>query len=275
MLEKATVVVTISRVLEEELIERGVERSRIVMYPNCIDPGRFDPARFSKAMTDSLRERYSIPTDAVVGCFVGTFGPWHGVDVLAKAVRRMCLENATWLRERKVHFLFVGDGLKMAEVKELLSAPECNGFYTLAGLVAQDEAPLHLAASDFLLSPHVPNEDGSRFFGSPTKLFEYMAMGKPIIASDLDQIGEVLANGVHLGREQPVPTGGELAVLTAPADVAGLIQGIRLVVEDPALARRLGTNARAEVLSHYTWQHHVGAILERLEQVVAGAKTLQ
>ena len=49
-----------------------------------------------------------------------------------------------------------------------------------------------LAACDVLASPHMGNPDGTRFFGSPTKLFEYMAMGRAIVASDLEQIGEVL-----------------------------------------------------------------------------------
>ncbi len=60
---------------------------------------------------------------------------------------------------------------------------------------SQSEAPTYLAISDIVVSPTVPNPDGSPFFGSPTKLFEYMAMGKPIVASDLDQIGEVLTPG--------------------------------------------------------------------------------
>ena len=48
------------------------------------------------------------------------------------------------------------------------------------------------ATSDVLVSPHVANADGTPFFGSPTKIFEYMGLGKPIVASDLNQIGEVI-----------------------------------------------------------------------------------
>jgi len=72
----------------------------------------------------------------------------------------------------------------MQSIRTLLSDPDVAARCTLTGLVPQAEAPAYVAAADILLSPHVDNPDGSRFFGSPTKLFEYMAMAKPIIASD-------------------------------------------------------------------------------------------
>ena len=136
----------------------------------------------------------------------------------------------------------------------------------------QAEGPLYLAASDILLSPHVPNADGTPFFGSPTKLFEYMAMGKGIVASELDQIGDVLGNAL-LASALPLdtPAGDEtrLAILAAPGSVDELLAGIRFLVERPDWRDVLGENARREALARYTWSHHVGAILEGVESLAA------
>ena len=93
----------------------------------------------------------------------------------------------------KVRLLLIGDGGKMPLVRDILQRSGAIGRAVLTGTVPQSDTPGYLATADIFASPHVPNPDGSPFFGSPTKLFEYMAMGRAIIASDLDQIGEVLA----------------------------------------------------------------------------------
>ena len=203
LLRHAHVVVTVSDVLRDELLERGVEEQRVVVYPNCVDAELFDPARFDAAARTLVRARHGIDDDALVATFVGTFGRWHGTEVLAHAIRGLVDQAPEWLAARRLHFLFVGDGLRMPEVEETLGGRK-GPFHTLAGLVPQAEAPAYLAASDLVLSPHVPNEDGTPFFGSPTKLFEYMAMGLPIVASELDQIGDVLQPGVRVSE---LPTG--------------------------------------------------------------------
>src|SRR5205807_2921373 len=107
----------------------------------------------------------------------------------------------------------------------------------------------------------------SRCFGSPTKLFEYMAMSKAIVASDLDQIGDVLRDSLRAGALPGAePSGAEtsLATLFPPGDVRSLIESVRFVVDRPRWRGVLARNARAEALARYTWPHHVGAILERL-----------
>jgi glycosyltransferase involved in cell wall biosynthesis len=264
-LRHAHLVVTISSVLEDELAARGVPRERIVTYPNCIDPEMFDPARFSSADVAQLRASYGIAPGAVVVTFVGTFGQWHGADVFARSVRHLLDEHTDWARENKLHVLFVGDGLKMPDVRRELGKHAQGSQVTLAGLIAQDRAPLHLAASDILVSPHVPNADGSRFFGSPTKLFEYLAMGKGLIASDLDQIGEILAGSPRvalLGDDIPSDLAGA-ALLTEPGNANELEKGIRILVDNPQLRESLGRHAREMALKRYTWQIHVGAILQR------------
>lgn len=269
MLRHAHLVVTVSDVLRDELVERGVEPERIVTYPNCIDPAIFDPGRFPGEDRVALRNSLALGKDDVVATFVGTFGKWHGAEVLARAIKHMFDGDRQWLVRHRVRFLFVGDGLEMPRVREILSSAQAGEFVRFVGLIPQAETPRYLAASDILVSPHVPNQDGSRFFGSPTKLFEYMAMAKGIVASDLEQIGQVLKHSLRVPDLPLVgePTGGKLAVLVRPDDEKELIAGIRFLVERSDWRRHLGVNARKEVLGRYTWDHHVSAVLEGLHTV--------
>ena len=269
-LKAAQVVVTVSNVLRDELVSRGIQKWRIVSYPNCINPEMFDPARYSTSAAAALRAKHGIPRDAVLATFVGTFGPWHGAEVLARAIRRLATSRPEWLRDNRVHFLFVGDGIRCAESKHILVEEISNRHVTFTGLIPQTEAPRYLAASDVLMSPHVPNVDGTKFFGSPTKLFEYMAMGKAIVASDLDQVGDVLKNALHaqsLPTAQPGTSASEMAVLTTPGSEEEIVQSLEFLIEYLAWRVKLGANARKEALAQYTWKHHVAAILARLSEV--------
>lgn len=270
MLRHAHLAVTISEVLRDELIVRGVEPARIVCYPNCIDPLVFSPERYSQNEREALRAHYGIPVDSTVLAFIGTFGQWHGAEVLAEAISRLHVQESEWLVQHKVHFLLVGDGLKMPQVRATIEGSGASAICTMAGLVPQDQAGLHLAASDVLVSPHVPNSDGTRFFGSPTKLFEYMAMGKGIVASNLDQIGDVLSPGLDaraLPAGAPDDDNPELAILCDPGNIEELIRGLKFMVERQDWRSILGRNARRRALDKYTWGHHVQAILGGLSRV--------
>jgi len=255
-------IVTVSEVLRDELIARGVEPERIVTYPNCVDPTLFDPARFSNVEKHTLRQQWQISHDACVFGFIGTFGQWHGVDVLAAAIRELIETRTEWLQSNKVHFLLIGDGLKMPVVKDILGQHATGSFVTLTGLVRQEQAPLYLSIADVLVSPHVPNADGSKFFGSPTKLFEYMCMGKAIIASDLEQIGSILQNAVRVDSLERCSNENAVACLVQPGNVKELALAIEKIVANLDLRCSLGKNARKLALDHYTWEHHVEAILE-------------
>ncbi len=243
-LRHAAVVVTVSRVLGDELESRGVDPARIVVYPNGVDPSAFQLEYLAVARA-RVRTELGFGEDDVVATFVGTFGRWHGVEVFAKAIRQLVDHDGGWLERARLRFMLVGDGLGMPQVREILGERGLAAA-TLTGLVPQADAPAYLAASDILVSPHVENADGSPFFGSPTKLFEYMVSGRAILASDLDQIGEVLRPALDLGRLRrgDAVAGDELALLVPPGDINALVEGLRLLAERSDLRVAIGSAAR-------------------------------
>lgn len=274
-LRHAHLVVTVSKVLCDELVARGVDPGRVVWHPNGIDPDLFDPSRFGADESATLRAKYEMTPDDVVVTFVGTFGQWHGAEVLARAVRTLADTDMGWLRRQRVRVVFVGDGVRMPEVRRVLAGSEIEPFIRFTGLVPQASAPAFLAASDILVAPHVANADGTPFFGSPTKLFEYMAMGKAILASDLDQIGAVIHPALRAGApptHAPSEDAVEVGMVTVPGDAVDVTRGLRFLVEHADWRARLGANARKTALARYTWDHHVAAILDRLTSLAGGAR---
>jgi glycosyltransferase involved in cell wall biosynthesis len=245
-LRAAHVVVVVSKAMKDELIERGIESDKILVNPNAVDPETYSPGIDGS----HIRGRYNLNGKTVVG-FIGTFGNWHGAPELAEAFGQL-VNRFPEYRDR-IRLLMIGDGLTMPEVKRRLSKLDVTDICILTGLVPQEEGAAHMAACDILVAPHVPNPDGTPFFGSPTKLFEYMAMGKPIVASDLDQIGEVLEHK-------------HTAWMVEPGDPGSLMHGIKALIDDEPLRTRLAKAARQEAVVKHTWKEHTRKIIEKLEE---------
>jgi glycosyltransferase involved in cell wall biosynthesis len=245
-LNAADLVVVVSQAVRDLAIERGVSAGKILVNPNGVDAHKYRPDIDASALRVSLGLNGKI----VLG-FIGTFGQWHGAEKLAAAyvkLRAECPDLAS-----RVHLLMIGDGPTRRGAQGVIEHGGAGEAATFTGAVPQAQGPVYLAASDILVSPHVPNPDGSRFFGSPTKLFEYMAMGRGIVASDLDQIGEVLSHD-------------STAWLVKPGDVADLAAGLGRLLNDEPLRQRLGAAARHEVVQRYTWRAHVARILDAFER---------
>ena len=184
----------------------------------------------------------------VVG-WAGTYGQYHGVEYLAKAAR-MILE----LR-KDVRFLFVGYQKLVDIVSAIAEAEGIRSAMTFLTNVPHSEMPSYYAACDILASPHIQMADGSTFFGSPTKIFEYMAMGRPIVASGVGQLAELLKD-----REN--------ALLTRPGDVQDIANAILTLVGEPELRERLGRAARETCLSRCTWKHNADRFISAYRSVV-------
>jgi glycosyltransferase involved in cell wall biosynthesis len=232
----------VSRPLQSQLIEQGIAPERVLVNPNGVDLHELARARAHPPA--HWRERAKLPQSPTVG-FVGTFGLWHGVKLLPELIARVAArrEDARWL--------LIGDGPLHAEVAAEIERLGLRERVRMTGVVAHARAVELLACCDVCVSPHVPNPDGSAFFGSPTKVFEYMGLARAIVASDLDQIGEVLEHE-------------RTALLTPSGDVDAAARAVVRLLEDGALRSRLGRAALAEAGARYSWDAHVARILQAL-----------
>ncbi|MDX6499019.1 MAG: hypothetical protein QOG23_2279 [Blastocatellia bacterium] len=241
-LEGAARIFVVADVERRNLLRAGVPDEKIVVNPNGVDTEKFRPGVGGLAVRQSL----GVTEDEILCGFVGTFGPWHGVLTLAQAI-------ASRPADSKVRFLLVGAGKLRDEVQRLVGVAGKEQQVIFAGHVEHARVPALLDACDILLSPHVPLEDGSEFFGSPTKLFEYMAMGKGIIASRLGQIAEVLVDE-------------ETALLTEPGNVSQLADAIMRLSRSRELRERLGAAARDAAVAEHTWKHNAQRVLDAYQE---------
>ncbi len=249
-LRHADLVVVVSEPMRDTAVQLGARADRVLVNPNGVDADRYRPDLDGTP----VRERLGLQDKTVVG-FIGTFDRWHGAPVLVEAVARLLADRPA-LRDT-LACLMIGDGPELAQVQRRVDELQLRGVVHLTGRVAQEAGPGHLAACDVLASPHVPNADGSAFFGSPTKLFEYLAMGRPIVASRLGQLGEVLADG-------------QTALLVEPGDPVALAQALCRLIDDAPLRARLGAAGRAQAEREHTWHRHTQRIVDRLAAVVDG-----
>jgi glycosyltransferase involved in cell wall biosynthesis len=245
MLKCAALIVVVSEPLKDELVARGVPADRVLVNPNAVDPDYFQP----NCGGEDIRRELSIAPQELVVEFVGTFSHWHGVAVLQQAIARLLEADA----ERRLRFLLIGQGPLHGEIRAFLKQHEAEGRVIFTGLVSHSRVRCYLDAADILVSPHIPMPDGRPFFGSPTKLFEYMAMGKAIAASNLDQLAKVLSHG-------------DTALLSEPGNVSEFVGAVQLLASDARLRESLGKRARAVAIERHTWARNAGNVFAAVKQ---------
>jgi len=241
----ADAIMVVSEVLKQDLVRLfNLPPEKIHVNPNGVDIHAFtndiDSNAFFSSLSVELQQRWKGKT--LCG-FVGTFGEWHGVEVLAQSVIHAIRENPT------IHFMLIGDGKLRSNVEKILADNNVEHHVTLLGTVKHHLVPFYLSLCPILLSPHTENTDGTVFFGSPTKLFEYMGMGKAIIASAVGQIADIIKDN-HNG------------VLVQQRDPVNLAHAIIRLAQSPEHCAFLGKNARHDAVSTYSWKHNAQRVID-------------
>ncbi len=238
----ATLLATVSSQVMEQALKRGAPRDHVVLTPNAVSRDWWERAETIEAMTLPP----SFGDEPVVG-FVGGFYPWHGVDRLVKAFRR-CREAGL-----AGSMVLVGDGPERPRIEAQLASSGLNKCVLLAGEVEHGALPAWIAAMDICVMPH------SNDYGSPMKIFEYMGMGRAVLAPDLPPLRDVIADGVN---------GRLFASIKHPDPVAPLQEGLAELMADSALRSSLATAGRVTVGKHHTWREN----WRRIEEALGRAK---
>jgi glycosyltransferase involved in cell wall biosynthesis len=224
--------ITITRHLADELQSRFGSRSNVAVIPDGTRLGR----------TDAVR-----PPDSrapLIG-YAGHLYPWKGVDVLLRALADVPDARAIVVGGHPAE-------PDLGRTRALAARLGVAARVTFTGLLEPGQVSGALQAADVLVLPNTATKI-SASYTSPLKLFEYLAAAKPVIASDLPAVREILRNE-------------ENALLVAPGDPRALAAAIRRLVDEPALAERIARRAGTEAAG-FTWDkraERIEALFERM-----------
>lgn len=237
LLQKLSGIVVISEGLKRKFLEAGYPSEKILVAPDAIDQEEFEIPETS----EQARDKLNLPLDKKIVMYVGHLFEWKGADVLVKAAAHLGPDVR----------VVVGGGTEqdVARLKKM----DHSGKVRFEGFVQFYDLPLYLRAADILVLPNKKDGDISEFYTSPLKLFAYMAAGKPIIASDLPSLREVVNE--------------ESVFFVRPNDPEALANEIAEVLGNPSEADRRAANARRAVEPH-SWKQRGERIKEFIEQWV-------
>jgi glycosyltransferase involved in cell wall biosynthesis len=212
--------------------EHPVAPESLLCTPNGIDP---DQVVSNEARVDELRHRYGLHGNVVIG-FVGSIIRWQRLDLLIDAFSKIVG------RYNDARLLIVGDSPLVETLKQQTLRLHLDERVVFAGRIHHSEVYNHIALMDIAVLPD------NLWYGSPTKLFEYGAMGKAIVAPKNASLSAILTDQVE-------------GLLVEP-HVESLRRAIESLILDPHRRSRLGNAFRTRVHSSFTWRHNAERIID-------------
>jgi len=222
-------------------------QEKVKIIPNGVDTKKFYPI-YDEALLGQWKERLGILKEEIVIAFVGNMAPWQGVDTLIESALRLLL------KKRGLIFLIVGEGrLKDALIHKVANSGFAESF-VFTGMVNHNDIPFLVNIADICVAPIVSKRNKMTFTGSPIKVYEYIACGKPVISSKFEGLEFIEHEGV--GR------------LTEPGDVTDLEEALENLVNDPQMRADMGQKGAQIAQQKYDWAWSVKKIEEILKDMV-------
>ncbi len=238
----ASTLIAVSQDIATYLATFSQTQGRIHTIPNGVNVNRFrhlDQTHGSPPSSPSPPlPHFPTPTPFAIG-FLGTMKTWHGLPVLTEAftqLHRHCPQS---------RLSMIGDGPARPAMEKALADRGLGAAVTWHGRVSPEQIPSLLAEMDVAVAPYPQLEN---FYFSPLKVYEYMAAGLPVVASDLGQLRQLIRPGIE-------------GLLCPPGDAAALADQLSVLAAQPQLRQRLGQAARQTVVEHHSWEQRVRGIL--------------
>lgn len=177
--QAADVVIPVTSVLGDMVKDAGVAGHKIKVMHNGIDPDQFTK---TKMAADRIREDYGLAGKTVLG-FTGFLRPWHRLDrVLVTMAKQQKADTPA------LHLMVVGESPEIEKCKAQASELNVTDQVTFTGAIERDQMAAYIACFDIALQPAATG------YASPLKIFEYLALGKPVLAPDQPNIREILTH---------------------------------------------------------------------------------
>jgi glycosyltransferase involved in cell wall biosynthesis len=236
----ADMVLPVTHVLGDMVQAYGVPAERIVVIPNGINGDRFD----GNVDVLAAKQALGLQGQLVLG-FTGFVRDWHGLD---KVIELIANDPPDALRT----LLVVGDGPARAGLEQQAATLGIAKRVHFTGIVERDDVAKYVAAFDIALQPAVVD------YASPLKLFEYLALGKAIVAPAQPNIKEILSHEKN-------------ALLFDPAHPDQLAASIHRLCTDTALRLHVADGARAAIVEQkLTWKANAQRVVDLFTRMGAG-----
>jgi glycosyltransferase involved in cell wall biosynthesis len=220
-------VVAISTWIRNWVISLGAGEENVHVIPNGVSSKLFAENKSG----DTVRRRHNLGHERLIG-FVGSFQSWHDVRGLLRAF------SILYADDHNLRLLLVGDGEERESMEEASHALGLQSSVIFTGNIPHHSVPDYIAAMDVAVAPYNWKQD---FYGSPLKLFEYMAAGKPTVAAAIGQIEEVIEHG-------------KTGWLYPSGDHEQLARGLATLLYSPGLSSAMSKAAREKILANHTWK---------------------
>lgn len=244
-ISRADRIVTVTEGIRRMLVaEHGIDEDRVTVIENGADTDLFTPADRENACRDTR-----LPPTSPYICYVGTFMPWHALPVIIEAM------SSVLVSVPDARLLLVGDGDARTTAEGQARTLGIADSVIFTGRVPHDRVPILIAASRVCLATFT-TERNSEIGLSPLKIYEYLACGRPVIATDIEGVTEVID-----------ASGGGYTV--PPDDPDALAAVILALLHDPELADGMGRSGRAWVVRNRSWAAAAAEMVEVMHEARA------